>query len=95
MSDVKSEIAELLHEAGETHHQVYRITDGVDPDWASWYTDWLIDLSELPKLLGMQPVRSELVYMLVKLDKDFTTAAPGGKWEDHYAGELITHFKGA
>ena len=44
-------IAELLHEAAETHHRVYRITDGEDADWASWYADWLIRLSELPDLL--------------------------------------------
>ena len=28
-------IAELLHEVAETHHVVYRIVDGDDPDWAS------------------------------------------------------------
>jgi hypothetical protein len=95
MSDTQAQIAELLHEAGETHHQVYRITDGVDADWASWYADWLIHLSELPNLLGTAPVRSELVYMLVKLDKDFTRNAPGGRWEDYYAGVLTAHFKGA
>ena len=44
VSDTKEQIAALLHEAGETHHQVYRITDGVDADWASWYSDWLIHL---------------------------------------------------
>ena len=93
MSETQEQIAGLLHEAAETHHQVYRITDGVDPDWASWYADWLIRLSEIPKLLEAAPVRSELVYMLVKLDKDFTRDAPGGRWEDYYAGELITHFK--
>jgi hypothetical protein len=93
VSDTQELIADLLHEAGEIHHQVYRITDGVDADWASWYADWLIHLSELPKLLGTTPVRSELVYMLVKLDKDFTRDAPGGRWEDYYAGELIIHFK--
>ena len=48
-------IAELLHEAAETHHVVFRITDGDDPDWASWYADWLLDLSELPELLGRRP----------------------------------------
>jgi len=95
MSDTQAQIAELLHEAGETHHQVYRITDGVDADWASWYADWLIHLSDLPKLLGTAPVRSELVYILVKLDKDFTRNAPGGRWEAYYAGALIAHFKGA
>ncbi|HEX4187744.1 MAG TPA: hypothetical protein VHY83_07605 [Solirubrobacteraceae bacterium] len=50
----------MLHEAGETHHLVYRIVDGEDPDWASWYADWLIRLSELPHILGTTPVHSEL-----------------------------------
>jgi hypothetical protein len=35
-------VSGLLHEAGETHHYVYRIVDGADDDWASWYAQWLI-----------------------------------------------------
>lgn len=85
-------IAELLHEAGETHHQVYRIVDGDDPDWASWYADWLLNLSELPELLGIKPVRSELVFMLVKLDKDYEKNKPAEKWEEYYAQKLKEYF---
>jgi hypothetical protein len=95
MNSVTTRVSDLLHEAGETHHQVYRIVDGDDPDWASWYADWLIQLSELPELLGKTPVRSELVYMLVGLDKEFNGKEPGGKWEDYYAERLISHFKSA
>jgi hypothetical protein len=87
-------IAELLHEAGETHHRVYRIVDGDDPDWASWYADWLIDLSELPDLLGVRPVRSELVWMLVGLDKDYAREQPDVPWPRWYAERLRTHFAG-
>jgi hypothetical protein len=95
MADERTEkIAELLHEAGETHHVVYRIVDGDDPDWASWYTDWLINLSELPDLLGAKPVRSELLWMLVQCDKDFVANATPGRWEDDYARRLIEHFAG-
>jgi hypothetical protein len=60
MADVTGGISQLLHEAAGTHHRVYRMADGEDPDWASWYADWLISLSELPDLLGTRPVRSEL-----------------------------------
>ena len=81
-------IPELLHEAGETHHRVYRIVDGDDPDWASWYADWLIDLSELPALLGRKPVRSHLVHALVQLDRNYTEAAPEERWEDWYGERL-------
>ena len=54
-NDRERRLAELLHEAAETHHTVYRITDGDDPDWASWYAAWLLDLSELPDVLGGGP----------------------------------------
>jgi len=89
--DVKT-IADLLHEAAETHHRVYRIVDGEDPDWASWYADWLIKLSELPELLGAKPVRSQLVYLLVLLDKEHSDRHLSEPWEQYYAGRLAEHF---
>jgi hypothetical protein len=85
-------IADLLQEAAETHHRVYRITDGTDADWASWYADWLLRLSELPTVLGTTPVRSELVYELVCLDKAYTAEPTDTPWPEYYARELIEHF---
>ena len=82
MTDALEQISGLLHEAGETHHRVFRIVDGADDDWASWYAQWLIDLSELPDLLGARPVRSELIYLLVSLDKQYTAEAPRGTLGD-------------
>lgn len=94
MGDRMEEIGALLHEAAETHHVVYRITDGVDEDWASWYADWLTRLSDLANLLGRGFVRSELTYLLVKLDKDYNEQAPAAKWEDFYASGLLEHYAG-
>ena len=89
MAEKLDRIADLLHEAGETHHVVYRIVDGDDPDWASWYSEWLLNLSELPDLLGTKPVRSELTWMLVQLDKDYTQQKPGEPWPQWYAARLV------
>ena len=86
-----SAISKVLQEAAETHHRVYRIVDGADPDWASWYADWLIRLSEVPKLLGTAPVHSELVYLLVKLDKDYTRDNPSEPWDRYYASRIAQH----
>jgi hypothetical protein len=88
MSDTTA-IADLLQEASETHHTVYRIVDGDDPDWASWYADWLLNLSELPQLLGSTPVRSHLVHALVQLDRDYAAEPRQGRWEDWYAERLL------
>ena len=92
MTSVLESISNLLHEAGETHHRVFRIVDGADDDWASWYADWLINLSELPDLLGPKPVRSELTFLLVSLDKQYTSEHPAEPWEDYYARRIIDHF---
>jgi hypothetical protein len=94
MDERSVRVSELLHEAAETRHQVFRITDGADDDWASWYSNWLVTLSELPKLLGRTVVRSELTWLLVGLDKQYTERRPDQAWEDSYAQELLRHFSG-
>jgi hypothetical protein len=91
MADAE-QVSALLHEVAETHHVVYRITDGEDPDWASFYADWLLDHSELPAILGAPPVRSHLVHSLVQLDRDFVGGGVGGRWEDWYAERLVQQF---
>jgi hypothetical protein len=87
------DLGDLLHEVAETHHVVWKITDGTDPDWASWYADHLLRLTRFPEMVGQPVVRSELVYLLVKLDKDYTAQQPAAaRWEDYYAEKLIEHF---
>jgi hypothetical protein len=87
-----TKVAEVLHEAAETHHVVYRIVDGADDDWASWYGDWLVRLSELPQILGAPTVRSEVVYLLVRLDKEYVEREPAEPWETYYARAIVEHF---
>jgi hypothetical protein len=93
MSTDLEAISTLLHDAAELHHAVWRDTDGDDPDWASWYADWLLVHSELPTLLGVTPVRSHLVHALVELDRAQTEA--DGAWEDAYARGLVARFPAA
>ena len=92
MTAALDQVARLLNEAAETHHRVFRIVDGADDDWASWYAGWLVNLSELPTLLDGRPVRSELTYLLVSLDKEYTASQPGQPWEAYYAQRILDHF---
>jgi hypothetical protein len=85
-------IAELMREAAETHHVVFRITDGADDDWASWYADWLLDRSEFAQVLGTRPVRSHLVHALVQLDRDYTDAGTDEPWSAYYERGLRHRF---
>lgn len=95
MNEREERVAALLREAAELHHAVYRIADGDDPDWASWYSDWLVRLSELPAVLGAAPVRSALTAALVRLDRE-RAAGPGGTpWQEDYARALVAEFAAA
>jgi hypothetical protein len=93
MDSTVQQLSAVLHGAAETHHQVFRIVDGADADWASWYSDWLTNLSELPAILNATPVRSELTYLLVLLDKQYTAEAPAEPWETYFAPRVLDHFQ--
>jgi hypothetical protein len=90
--DVISKIAELLHQVGETHHVVFADTDGNDDDWATFYSDWLLAHSELPRLLAKRPIRSHLTRDLVELDEDYVKAAPSEAWPVWYAVRLAERY---
>ena len=89
MDEQVTQLSALLHQAAETHHQVFAITDGEDADWASWYADWLVNLSPLPDLLRTKPPRSEVTYQLVSLDTEYVQAGSTEAWEDFYAARLM------
>jgi hypothetical protein len=92
MDERTQRVSDLLHEAGEVHHVVYRITDGADDDWASFYADWLIEHSELAETLDRAPTRSHLVHELVESERDFTETAPEARWEEFYAERIVDRF---
>jgi hypothetical protein len=93
MADALEQITGLLHEVEELHGRVFRIIHGDDDDWASWYAWWLVEWSELPKLVGGKVVRSELVYELVGLNKRYTAESPAEPWPSYYAREILEHFQ--
>lgn len=85
MNDTARSVSALLHEAGETHHQVFRIVDGVDEDWASWYAAWLVNLSELPQLLGARPSEASSCTCW------FTSTGNTARRNRRSAGKTTTH----
>jgi hypothetical protein len=75
-----AQISAPLHQTAETDRVVLAISDGTDADCAAWYADWLANLSSIGELLGVRPVRSELTYVLVGLDKEYALQNPTAEW---------------
>ncbi|MBZ0276799.1 MAG: hypothetical protein K8I60_11675 [Anaerolineae bacterium] len=83
-------LGELFRQTGHAHHQAYLATDGADEDWPIWYANYLYD--KLPAHLGVTLTRSDIVYALMRLDKELKSEAPGADWSKYYARSLVTRY---
>jgi NAD(P)H-hydrate epimerase len=85
------ELAELLQETGRRHHAAYESSNGVDPEWASWYAPYL--LARLGERLGTLPTRSELTYLLVAAEKAYQHKGNEAEsWAEFYAVFILDNY---
>ena len=84
-------LAKLFHQTAEDHHVAYKDTDGVDPDWSIWYAGHLLEKG-FDTTLGATLLRSDLIYLLVRVDKEQMSEAPGAAWERYYAEFFIKRY---
>ena len=87
----KETIAALLHQTGEDHLVAHKETDGADPDWPIWYADHLLE-NGFDTLLDTRLLKSELIYLLVLVDKQQRSEAPGVTWEKYYADFFVNRY---
>ena len=88
---LKEKIAALLHQTAEDHHVAYKESDGVDPDWSIWYAGHLLE-QRFDKMLDAKILKSDLIYLLVLVDKQQMSEAPGAHWENYYADFFVSRY---
>jgi hypothetical protein len=88
---LKEKIAALLHQTAEDHHVAYKETDGVDPDWSIWYAGHLLEKG-FDTMLDAKILKSDLIYLLVLVDKQQMCEAPGSHWENYYTDFFISRY---
>lgn len=86
----ESELAELLMQCGHHHHQAYIDADGVDPEWALWYSGHLQTL--LWDRAGMLPTRSQIIQTLLNAEQAHKDAGGEGPWPPFYAKIMLEAF---
>jgi hypothetical protein len=84
------ELKALFHEVAQAHHRAFIEADGADPDWPIWYAEYLHD--RLTTLLDARFSKSELVYLLISLDRETQRVAPGASWQSYYARALLERY---
>lgn len=76
-------LIDLFRKTGEAHHQAFVETDGDDPEWPTWYAEYLHEA--LSSLLNASFTKSQLIYLIVKADREQAQEAPGSDWATFYA----------
>lgn len=84
------QLISLFRETGRDHHEAYVEVGGHDPDWPIWYAEYLH--ARLAKLLHARFTKSELVYLLVTVDKEHALQAPGAEWTSYYARFFLERY---
>jgi hypothetical protein len=87
MSNKTEQITELLSQTGSAHHTAFLDVDGHDPDWPSWYAEYLQD--RLPPLLGIEFTTSDLTNLMIELDRSYRVEKPNTPWQSYYAQRMM------
>ena len=77
------ELIALFVETGHKHHQAYIESDGADAEWALWYAGYV--QTKLWDGLGKLFTRSEIVYLLVRGDREAQVSDDPSQWAAVYA----------
>ena len=83
-----SGLAELLMETGHSHHEAFLATDGADPEWPLWYSQYL--QNKVGAFLDGNPTRSEIIHSLLNAEEAYSSQNADQSWTLFYAGFLIS-----
>ena len=61
------------------------------PDWSIWYAGHLLEQG-FNTLLDATLLKSDVIYLLVLVDKQQMSEAPGAHWEKYYADFFVTRY---
>jgi hypothetical protein len=89
-ADQRTQLVDLFRETGSAHHRAYIASDGADPDWPVWYAETM--QARLNQVLDTALARSELVDLLVLVEKERAANAAAAHWTDYYADFFLERF---
>ena len=74
-------------ETGRRHHEAFIDSDGADPEWPLWYSDYLH--GKIGDFLDARPTKSKIVQCLLNAADAHSAQHPEEPWPTFYAGYLL------
>jgi hypothetical protein len=84
----EQQLATLFRETKSAHILAFASTSGDDPDWPSWYAEYL--RPRLQQLLGRRFSVETLVAELKALDADYSRVEQREPWPEFYARSFLS-----
>ncbi len=85
-----NEIVVLFEQVDTAHKEAFREMGGKDPEWPLWYASYL--QASIGELFGRNFTKSELVYCLIFVDREFNAVESHAPWPEYYADHFFKHF---
>jgi len=79
----EQQLAALFRETGSAHHQAFAATKGEDPDWPTWYAEYLSP--RLERVFGRPFDVAGLESNLRAADAERRRIAAAEPWAEYYA----------
>ena len=86
------DLADLLRRTGDAHHAAFASTDGDDPDWASWYAEYLENI--VGPGLGRGLARSDVADLLTRAQSSLEASGSPEPWADYHARFILAELRG-
>ncbi len=90
----EADFVHLFAQTYESYRGIHPGSDGKGDHWQTWYTRWLLDVSDLPELLGFKPQPDELKKILLDLDEEYPIDDPALSWQEYMGKQLFSFFQG-
>ncbi len=87
---LEHDLEELLAETGPAHHQAFIATDGEDPEWATWYAEYLCQ--RVNAMLEIDLDVPDLAALLTAAEAERTKHFPDAEWPRFYAEYLLERY---
>jgi len=84
------QLSGLFSDTAQAHHAAYSATNGEDPEWPLWYTDYLQE--PLGRALNTTFYKSQLIYCLMNADFEQQARDPDADWTEYDADYFIEKF---
>ncbi|PIR62116.1 MAG: hypothetical protein COY81_05400 [Candidatus Pacebacteria bacterium CG_4_10_14_0_8_um_filter_43_12] len=81
-------LTHILQQAEESYKNIYPGTQKKQPEWEKWFAQWLLTLSDIRDLLGINPPQSTLEKLLGHCNTLFLQQKKDKSWSAFMAEQM-------